>query len=152
MYRREWFCSRCKKTFPSNDTFREHLFKKHKHLISDNKEQLEVLITRGARAMEGKQKCPLGQEKYAPKQLRSHLGRHLEQIALFILPDASEENEDAGTDHDSDDGDISTGLDTKSKTSSLGRRFQGGLLSTQYFFKTGTRINAFDDYVYTLIH
>jgi ankyrin repeat protein len=154
MSRREWFCSKCKKAFPSSDTFREHLFKKHKHLISDPKEQLEVLLARGARAMEGKQKCPLCQEEYVPKQLRSHLGRHLEQIALFILPEASEENEDSGSDHDSDDGNISTASDsdTKSKASSLRRRFQWQLSATEYFFKTGTRINAFDGEGYTLIH
>ncbi|KAI5792247.1 hypothetical protein FPQ18DRAFT_378468 [Pyronema domesticum] len=151
MHRREWFCSKCKKAFPSSNTFREHLFKKHKHLISDSKEQLEVLIARGARAMEAKQKCPLCQEKYAPMQLRSHLGRHLEQIALFILPEASE-NEDSGSDHDSDDGNISTAPDMESKTPSLGRRFQGGLLTAQNFLKTGSGINAFDGKGYTPIH
>ncbi|KAI5792248.1 ankyrin repeat-containing domain protein [Pyronema domesticum] len=101
--------------------------------------------------MEAKQKCPLCQEKYAPMQLRSHLGRHLEQIAPFILPEASE-NEDSGSDHDSDDGNISTAPDMESKTPSLGRRFQGGLLTAQNFLKTGSGINAFDGKGYTPIH
>jgi hypothetical protein len=132
--------------------FREHLFKKHKHLISASKEQLEVLIARGARAMEGKQKCPLCQEKHAPKQLRSHLGRHLEQISLFILPEESEENEDSGLDHDSDDGGISKTPDTKSRTSSLARHFKWKLFMAENFFKTGTGINTFDAEGYTPIH
>jgi hypothetical protein len=104
MHRREWFCSKCKKSFASKEKFRDHLTKKHKNLISDSKNyKLDVMIDRGARAIEEKQKCPLCQEKYAPKQLRSHLGRHLEQIALFILPESSEENEDSGSDPGSDD-------------------------------------------------
>jgi hypothetical protein len=104
MHRREWFCSKCKKSFASKEKFRDHLTKKHKNLISDSKNyKLDVMIDRGARAIEEKQKCSLCQEKYAPKQLRSHLGRHLEQIALFILPQSSEENEDSGSDPGSDD-------------------------------------------------
>jgi uncharacterized C2H2 Zn-finger protein len=95
MHRREWFCRKCKKAFPSSEDFREHLLKQHKHLMSDSKEHLEALIARGGRAIEEKQKCPLCREEHAPKQLRSHLGRHLEQISLFILPEDSEENEDS---------------------------------------------------------
>jgi ankyrin repeat protein len=98
----------------------------------------------------------LCQDKYTPKQLRSHLGRHLEQIALFILPESSEENEDSGSDQgpDSDDAEISTAPDTetKSRTASLGRRFQGGLFTAEHFFKTGTGINAFDGEGFTPIH
>jgi hypothetical protein len=95
MHRREWFCSKCKKSFPSREKFRDHLTKKQKNLISDSKNRkLDVMMDRGARAIEEKQKCPLCQDQYTPKQLRSHLGRHLEQIALFILPQSSEENDD----------------------------------------------------------
>ncbi|KAI5789384.1 hypothetical protein FPQ18DRAFT_261656, partial [Pyronema domesticum] len=157
MHRREWFCSKCKKEFPSNEMFREHLFKKHKHLISDSKEQLEVLIARGARAIEGKQKCPLCQEKYVPKQLRSylqlrsHLGRHLEQISLFILPEDSEENEDSSSDYDSDDDNISTAR-TKSKTASIGQRIKERYVRAQSYLKAGTGINDFDKNGWAPIH
>jgi len=38
--------------------------------------------------MSGPQQCPLcvGQSEHVAQQLRSHLGRHMQQLALFTLP------------------------------------------------------------------
>ncbi|KAI5816743.1 acyl transferase/acyl hydrolase/lysophospholipase [Pyronema omphalodes] len=72
--------------------------------MPNSEEQLEVLTDRGARAIEGIENCPLCQEKHAPKQLRSHLGRHLEEISLFVRPDSLEDTEDSDFE-DNEDGD-----------------------------------------------
>ncbi|KAI5793544.1 ankyrin repeat-containing domain protein [Pyronema domesticum] len=101
MHRREWLCSQCNSSFPKSDSFRKHLEKEHhKRMATD---QIDVMVERGSRATEHMQKYPLCQTKLNPCQLRSHLGRHMEQIALFILPGASEEDEEIEQDPDSDD-------------------------------------------------
>jgi hypothetical protein len=80
------------------------------------------------------------------------LGRHLEQIALFILPEVSEENEDSGSDHDSDDDNVPTAPPTKSKTSSVGQRVKERYVTAQSYLKAGTGINDFDKNGWAPIH
>jgi ankyrin repeat protein len=116
-------------------------------------EEMNVLVDRGARSIESNQQCPLCQDKHFPRQLRSHLGRHLEQIALFILPGSSEqENEDSDQSPDSDDdAEYSSTVPSRSKekATSFGQRFR---FAAETFIKTGSGINAYDDYGYTQLH
>jgi uncharacterized C2H2 Zn-finger protein len=147
MHRREWYCNKCSEAFPSSANFRQHLETRHRH----EKAQLDVMVDRGVRSIERDQKCVLCQEEHKPKQLRNHLGRHMEQIALFVLSGADDQDEEGGDEPDSDeDDDAETNLpstanipskDVKRKPPSLGKRF---LSTTQTYLKAGTGINFYD--------
>jgi hypothetical protein len=51
-------------------------------------------VDQGERAIETDQPCPLCEGKYPPKRLQRHLGKHLEQIALFVIPESMEDEDD----------------------------------------------------------
>ncbi|KAI5816702.1 hypothetical protein BZA77DRAFT_311673 [Pyronema omphalodes] len=94
-HRREWFCNKCTEAFTSADNFRVHLKSNHAEIIShdqDPDQQLDIYIDRAERPIQSEQPCPLCDKKLNPRQLQSHLGRHMQQISLFSLPGVSEEN------------------------------------------------------------
>jgi hypothetical protein len=68
-------------------------------------------VDQGERAIETNKPCPLCEGKYPPKRLQRHLGKNLEQIALFVIPgsmkdedDDEEEEEDKDEEDDQEDG------------------------------------------------
>ncbi|CCX34318.1 Similar to Serine/threonine-protein phosphatase 6 regulatory ankyrin repeat subunit A; acc. no. Q505D1, partial [Pyronema omphalodes CBS 100304] len=102
-HRREWHCNICDKALPSTEQFRQHLVKKHKLTLSPGDHH--IVIDRAERSVETKQNCMLCRQEFLPRRLRSHLGRHMEQIALFILPGSSDDAEDnSEPDSEDDDG------------------------------------------------
>jgi ankyrin repeat protein len=152
MHRRELFYSKCDKVFPAADVFRQHLTgRKHKS-SKFTEDQLCCMTERGNRPIESKQKCPLCDEKHKPRQLQSHLGRHMEQIALFILPRASEEDVDVDDmDHDSDDdGDTADAIGGEQKKSTTA--MQRARFLAEHFVITGGGVNAYDTDGYTPLH
>lgn len=68
------------------------------------------MAKRQERPVESSQKFPLCQEEHELRKLRSHIGRHIEQIALFLIPgsvvadeekeEEEEEEEDGARDQD----------------------------------------------------
>ncbi|KAL8962304.1 MAG: hypothetical protein Q9193_001271 [Seirophora villosa] len=114
-HRREWICNTCQQYFPSIDLFKDHMCTEHHGSFTPN--QLQALATRAARPMHRilASACPLcdypavnrGKLNARPDEdpitvpirtFRNHLGRHLEQLALFVLPkqDLMEQNDDIG--------------------------------------------------------
>ncbi|KAF8244869.1 ankyrin [Wilcoxina mikolae CBS 423.85] len=92
VHRREWFCTSCNQSMISKDEYQQHLQRQHGGQFTSA--QLPLLVERGERPMESDQSCPLCKEMYAPRRLQSHLGQHMQQIALFVLPGAAEDDED----------------------------------------------------------
>lgn len=97
-HRRSWTChGHCNQAFISEDAFTKHIRKNLRGQYSDS--QIPILIE-----MWGSQvgphvgsSCPLCSDHVAGSiQLQRHLGRHLEEIALFALPsdDIESDNED----------------------------------------------------------
>ncbi|KAE9366233.1 hypothetical protein N431DRAFT_495972 [Stipitochalara longipes BDJ] len=131
-HRREWVCMSCLETFTDNANFSEHLQSMHGNLVASS--QLEALVLQCEEPVDKipASACPLCDEWESnlldPKQnskrlflnngevvepcgtlvqFRRHLGRHMEQLALFALPMAEEdEMEDDSVEESSDDGDI----------------------------------------------
>jgi hypothetical protein len=66
---------------------------------------LSVLIDESERAVESGQPCPLWGIMLLPKILQKHLGKHMEQIALFVIPGSFEEDGDDDKDNDEDNND-----------------------------------------------
>ncbi|KAF8533857.1 hypothetical protein BDD12DRAFT_465179 [Trichophaea hybrida] len=102
-HRRQWVCSACSIIFDSKEEFRQHLHDTHPDQTLQS--QLEILIERAERPIETAQPCPLCKEPFPPHQLQRHLGRHMQQIALFVLPNSAEDEDDDVEDDGLDDKD-----------------------------------------------
>lgn len=85
VHRREWFCAGCKRIFASKDKLVDHL--RQSHQDEGQESELLDLAERCERTIvAGLQPCPLCSEERSPKRLRGHLARHMQQLALFVLP------------------------------------------------------------------
>jgi ankyrin repeat protein len=62
-------------------------------------------MDQGERAIETDQPCPLCEGKYPPKRLQRHLGKQLEQIALFVIPGSMEDEDNDEEEYDKEDAD-----------------------------------------------
>lgn len=93
-HRREWFCNWCLETCPTRAEFKDHLSASHTGICGA---ELEVVVERCERAIQSAQPCPICNGLFFPRQLQSHLGRHLQQLAIFALP-IPEESDDEGED------------------------------------------------------
>ncbi|KAI5810394.1 hypothetical protein BZA77DRAFT_254952, partial [Pyronema omphalodes] len=90
-HRREWPCEHCDEVSSSSQAFNDHITKRHRHLRI---ESIAMLVDRSERVVESSQPCPLCPETLTPKRLQRHLGKHMQQIALFVLPGALQEEEE----------------------------------------------------------
>ena len=88
-HRREWHCDSCNEFLTSKSLFVQHVQTRHPDASA---KQAEVLTQRAEGAIESEQSCPLCDKACIPSQLQSHLGRHMQQIALFILPGACDDD------------------------------------------------------------
>ncbi|KAI5810630.1 hypothetical protein BZA77DRAFT_391364 [Pyronema omphalodes] len=91
-HRREWPCEHCDQVSSSSQDFKDHITKRHRHLLDI--ESIAVLVDRSECVVESSQPCPLCPETHTPKRLQRHLGKHMQQIALFVLPGSLQEDEE----------------------------------------------------------
>jgi len=86
-HRREWYCAECTVAFATTSNFTRHLKGIHPALLGGERD-VSALVNGCERATSEPQQCPLcvGQSEHSAQQLRSHLGRHMQQLALFSLP------------------------------------------------------------------
>jgi len=89
-HRRSWTChGHCNQTFTSDDELAKHIRKYFPGHYSDA--QIPVLAEMWAGQMDrhAESSCPLCGDRVAGSvQMQKHLGRHLEEVALFALPSA----------------------------------------------------------------
>jgi hypothetical protein len=103
---RTWSCPfNCGHMFQSAVELGHHI--RHQHLPNATEEQLNTVIARGEASVSDdlSNECPpCGHAVPGLKSYIKHVGRHLEQLALFALP--SVEGEDLGDYVESDDDDL----------------------------------------------
>ncbi|KAI5816521.1 hypothetical protein BZA77DRAFT_353753 [Pyronema omphalodes] len=119
-HRREWPCEHCEEVLSSSQAFKNHITKRHRHVLGI--ESMAVLVDRSERVVELSQPCPLCPEILTPKRLQSHLGKHMQQIALFVLPGSLQEDEEDDDDNveETKDEDIDDADDGESAESDNG--------------------------------
>ncbi|KAI5777176.1 hypothetical protein EDC01DRAFT_624436 [Geopyxis carbonaria] len=90
-HRRQWFC-KTHGGFTNKEEFTTHLNNHH----PDQALALELTLERceRPRVTNTPDKCPLCGKEYSGKKLRSHLAKHMQQIALFVLPKTDAENDE----------------------------------------------------------
>ncbi|RDL39878.1 uncharacterized protein BP5553_04218 [Venustampulla echinocandica] len=129
-HRREWVCQFCQHdAFPTAEMFSKHVVSKHPAILAGSKIEAVILQSEEPIARIPVNACPLCNEwethlcdskqdskrlllndgeivePYGtPKQFRRHLGRHMEQLALFALPvKGSDELENESLDEQEED-------------------------------------------------
>lgn len=130
-HRREWSCPQCETpAFSTTESFENHLSQAHQIYLGGS--QLEALVLQSEEPVDkiaasachlcDEWETDLLDEKHISrrlflndgrevepygtlKQFRRHLGRHMEQLALFALPmNEGDEMEDDSANNDKDDG------------------------------------------------
>jgi ankyrin repeat protein len=139
-HRKEWVCSLCEHSpFQSPQSFQNHIQSRHREAVTEN--QLPTMTALCEESVDCilPGDCPLcndwiwtirHRENLAkpdqvvdnlvvtPVQFRRHLGRHLEQLALFTLPRITDQNEDnlgsndAVVDASANEGSMSNSVET----------------------------------------
>lgn len=85
---------------PTKTEFMLHLSAHHPEM------EFQAVADRCERAVQSAQPCPICNVEYSPRQLESHLGRHLQQLATFALPKEADETDDEEA--DMEDGESAT--------------------------------------------
>lgn len=117
VHRRAWHCDACETPHCSAEEFAQHLRTRHADVVYS-----DALVQRAEKAIEHEQSCPLCRESHTPRSLRSHLGRHMQQIALFTLPVAAGADGEEDSDPESA---LSEAEDSDAETSDLADAVSG---------------------------
>ncbi|KAI0968601.1 hypothetical protein F4678DRAFT_474357 [Xylaria arbuscula] len=102
----------CDVTFASSSDCKDHVIRDHADMASLG--QVDDLVGLGAQRIDSLSRlsCPLCPDTLGSvKQYQRHVGRHQEQLALFALPNISNDDQEDG---DDDDEDNSTGYESDS--------------------------------------
>lgn len=93
-HRREWTCNLCSYTCQSSSLLDSHLRDNHAGIIPDD--HLQVTVRVSERPIASAQQCPLCSKPPIsdPSRFQQHLARHLQQLALFVLPLPVDEDSD----------------------------------------------------------
>lgn len=110
-----------------------HLSERHREI--DPGMQSEIMADRCERAIQSAQPCPICKVDYSPRDMKSHLGRHMQQLAIFALPKKTEDTDDEDADEE------------RTKDSILGS-FNSNPDSTNNYGPLGTVPGAVDDNVH----
>lgn len=109
---RVWTCPfGCAGSFSSSSTFRRHLNDSHSTEITGETADSMISLSSKADLKRAEEKCPLCHEVdiKSSRQYQSHVGHHLEQLALFVLPlQECDEDNDVSDDETEDEADTSS--------------------------------------------
>lgn len=122
MHRRQWVCEEHDQAkFGTMELFKAHI--KEKHSDTSELHHLPILMEVSERPIDEDEivACPLCPDELYLRTLRTHLSKHLEDIALSVLPLNVEDEEDADSQKAAGSGaisDIESETEESSKTSS----------------------------------
>jgi hypothetical protein len=94
MHRRQWKCQKCDVGFHSKASMADHLREIHSESVAT---QLSIFLEMSERPIDDdrRMKCVLCPSQLSLSRLLEHLAQHMEEIALFVLPSLSDDDEDA---------------------------------------------------------
>jgi hypothetical protein len=98
---RLWFecLDGCNRPFDSDQSFRQHLLDAHLHMANEHRVRDVMRSCERPAKMESKADCPLcGMSLQSLVQLRRHVGKHHEELALFALPSSMRDDQDEADD------------------------------------------------------
>ena len=91
-----WICNDCVARFPGKASYREHAYSSHGNVLMRN--QLEALVNSAETqvGLSEDNSCPFCSENPGTKNraFAMHVGRHMEEVALAVLPRDSEFEDD----------------------------------------------------------
>lgn len=98
VHRREYVCKECDKRCPTRKEASTHLREHYGESTSPS--QLNVILEISERQVDvlaDKEQCLICGDELTLSALQAHLGTHMEDIALFVLPAMDEEEESGGS-------------------------------------------------------
>ncbi|KAL2675763.1 hypothetical protein Neosp_011954 [[Neocosmospora] mangrovei] len=117
---RSWSCPfKCRGMFPSSLELEDHI--RHQHLPNASNEHLNAVVARGEvpEPCDISKECPLCEHIVSGlKSYVKHVGRHLEQLALFALPDIKYELPEENVESD-EQNDVGSEMDARSVDSDV---------------------------------
>ncbi|KAI5804073.1 hypothetical protein DFH27DRAFT_524520 [Peziza echinospora] len=108
-HRREWHCRQCNFETSRENEMVKHMEKKHSDVYKDY--VAATILKRCERPIRLPQECGICKKILPSNQIRKHLAKHMQQLALFVLP---KQEHDQSTDDDeqsNSDTDQGSGLD-----------------------------------------
>lgn len=91
MHRRQWNCRLCSTSYESKELMASHLRSRHSHHWEER--QLATVLEVSEVPIEGgqKQACPICDTRMPVSSLMAHIADHMEQLALFVLPNDNDD-------------------------------------------------------------
>jgi hypothetical protein len=93
MHRRQYVYQNCSGTFSDEQALSKHLISAHHDAFTDDQIPAAVRLCNRPEDQNNEQTCVVCERKMTLVDLQSHLAIHMEDIALFILPLAMEDEE-----------------------------------------------------------
>lgn len=93
MHRRQYVCKSCNGTFSDEQALSEHLISAHHDAFTDDQIPAAVRLCNRPEDEDNEQTCLVCERKMTLADLQSHLAAHMEDLALFVLPLAMEDEE-----------------------------------------------------------
>lgn len=130
-HRREWFCPMCNLLHHDKSKARMHVMRHHSELVEHH--EIDLLLQTSSRLSENlpaddcpfcdwgmtlrkRNRTPTEHDLTVPsRRFMKHLGRHLEEIAIFVIPEPEEGQRSSG---DTDSNAVHAALDEHSATAS----------------------------------
>ncbi|KAF2492767.1 hypothetical protein BU16DRAFT_564083 [Lophium mytilinum] len=105
---RVWQCiDGCGQSFPSSSAFQDHLRGAHTGLVDENHTAAFTKTCERKQASNGPVECMFCGITKSRKHAQKHIGRHHQQLALFVLPDLNdgqdEDQDEDSLDHNEED-------------------------------------------------
>ncbi|KAJ5721902.1 C2H2 type zinc finger domain protein [Penicillium malachiteum] len=99
IHRRKFVCQECDKAYPGRKELAKHLDQHHAGSIPPNR--LEIFLDLCERQIDLSddqiEACLICGQELTLHELQGHIGGHMEDLALFVLPSTSEDNEEQGS-------------------------------------------------------
>ena len=86
IHHRMWYCKSCLQEFSSPKLFEEHLLQTHSDILGTNHRYLAPLVDLAERVGNPSHNCEICGRKVAKDKRKKHIGRHMQKLALFVLP------------------------------------------------------------------
>ncbi|KAJ6028159.1 C2H2 type zinc finger domain protein [Penicillium herquei] len=99
IHRRKFVCQECDKAYPGRNELAKHLDQHHAGSIPPNR--IEIFLDLCERQIDLSdnqiEACLICGQELTLHELQGHIGGHMEDLALFVLPSTSEDDEEQGS-------------------------------------------------------
>ena len=123
-HRREWHCKECNFETSREEEIVQHLEKIHSDVYKNY--VAAAMLKRCERPIQLPQECCICKKEVSSNQIRKHLAKHMQQLALFVLPTQEHDQSLEGNEQSDSDTNQLIYSDADSQASQLDRWLRPG--------------------------